>query len=504
MRRSSFINRTTNPTAAGAAAAAGVVSGGWVGSTSAVSCNCRHWTTGRIMICTTTLLLITACAVESFMKNTANYGRPSPMIGGVASSQTTTKPAPSSLLLLFMAGKNSPPAPESAELKSLLQSTDYNSDVVVQAYRKGRGLSSSSPPPPPPPSSSSAIKYEDLESTKTVNVPPPSVTDTTTTTTLDGLVGTTTTEDGRTGTNNLIPTDISNSISKSVDSMNEFLKNTQDGIQLEQQQRAAAVMTDAAANKVVKESAAVTTNSFATQQPKVPTLAEYFSKSLMAPSKSSGGGGGGGTSSPSSSLSDIKLPDISSMKLPDGKIPDLRMATPGGNSGGLGDIGAYSPPPGKALPLGDFLKATASGVVPVDPTTAITPQSVVQNAQVKFSIMITNFFNLIGREPPSGLTDPNKLYDFSVFSLSDIVDSIREVQTNLPEGAPWIGVAVGTAMVVLGAAKGEDTKTTAASEAGIKKASAALGGLTSELVSVGVVFSIVVGVVVVVFPLRRW
>jgi hypothetical protein len=245
--------------------------------------------------------------------------------------------------------------------------------------------------------------------------------------------------------------------------MNNFLKSTQESIKEAQRQAA-------------EQSAAATSGgsggASATGGPpeKVPTLGELFMNSLSSQRDA--------VTKKTASVDirlpevDIKLPEINGIQVPEFKTPSAGLSL---------STDVTLPEAGKALPLGDYIKAKAVGALPQDPSTV---QSTVADAQVKFGVMVANFYKLIGKDAPESIKIPD-MQDLADISNRVSTFDVQEFMDSLPDSAPWTAVAAGALLVILGARKDTDaTASTSRDSASqtVAAASQALGGLTDDLV----------------------
>jgi len=125
----------------------------------------------------------------------------------------------------------------------------------------------------------------------------------------------------------------------------------------------------------------------------------------------------------------------------------------------------------KALPLGNFIKATLSGH---NSGSASPDSSSWDTAAANVGLIRDNLFGLIGKESPH-------------FQLPDHVPgSIGQYFKDLPEDAkPWLAVATGATLVIIGGSRNIKTPSKKvpndSTESSIQATSDAIGSLTDEL-----------------------
>jgi hypothetical protein len=298
--------------------------------------------------------------------------------------------------------------------------------------------------PPPPPEKTVESLEETIKSTTSSAAPPKGGEDT-----LSSLS---------------VPSDVQETIQKPFSSMNQVLKSTQDSIK--EAQRQAAEQSSSISSTSVGGS-----SSTSGPPEKVPTLGEFFLKSLS--SQKDALGETVSKKATTSTSVDIKLPSINGIQPPEFKLPETGVVSL--------KTDVTLPEAGKALPFTDYIKAKAVGALPNDPTSV---GSTFADAKIKFGVMVANFYKLIGKDVPDSIQMPG-MQDFTGISNRVATFDLKGFVDNLPESTPWTAVAVGTLLVVIGARKGDTSSvaTKESTEKTVAAASKALGGLTSDLVS---------------------
>jgi hypothetical protein len=307
------------------------------------------------------------------------------------------------------------------------------------------------PPPPPPPAvvvDPSPPPVETIEAvTKTVKETVPSG---------DSVASPSNPLEGLS-----VPTDVQETMQKPFAALNSLLKDTQNSI--EQTKAAAAART--------AEQAARAASSTSNPDGKVPTLGEYFTQTITVQRRAANLD----SASVEKASVDIKLPSVDvrlpdNVKLPEVKLPMDQVVKM------TGDVAL--PEPGKALPFGEYLRAKAAGVLPESGDTTST----VANIKAKLGIMAANYYKLIGEDVPESLTFHNIKIDLSNLSNQMGAFDYQKALGDLPQEAPWAAVALGAFFVVAGARNQRPEESKLESKA-MKAASAAIGGLTEDLVS---------------------
>jgi hypothetical protein len=149
----------------------------------------------------------------------------------------------------------------------------------------------------------------------------------------------------------------------------------------------------------------------------------------------------------------------------------------------LSPLDVTPPVDGKALPLGNFIKATLSG----DLHGPATPDSSGWNtALANAGLLRDNIFKLIGKEP-SELSSLKFHSDVTPTTIGQYIKNVPE------EAKPWLAVVAGATLVILS----NSNKKTTSKETDVEKevsvenpesiqvTSDALGSLTDELVRIG-------------------
>ncbi|KAL3925603.1 MAG: hypothetical protein SGILL_000297 [Bacillariaceae sp.] len=396
------------------------------------------------------------------------------------------------------------------DLKGLLDSSSYDNDVVKAyagktikaAAKKGAGKAAGSYDLSVDVDASSAISTPPVESVQsaassvvdTASPPiPASETIEAVTKTVKQSIRSVAPPEGLS-----VPADVQESMQKPVTALNSFLKSTQ--ATLQESQRAAAERTASMSSA----SGGSSTGSSG----KVPTMGEYLTGSLAERRESLGVVTQKvsvdikipevtpptlpDVKIPQVKMPDVKMPDVN-VKIPDVKISDLKVpqmndvkvpafklpeytppATPG-----IRMTEVTLPPPGKAMPFAEYLRAQANGAIPDDGSTASTMADI----KAKLGIMVSNYYKMVGEDAPESL-DQLKLPDFS--SLADLPSKLsafdyEKALGDLPESAPWAAVALGAFLVVAGASNNRRSESTKAAPKTMEAASAALGDLTDDL-----------------------